>query len=155
MLTEVGKTLSAYDRSALRRIAAGAVLDPDTGCRLWRRGTSHDGYAQVSYRGVDSYAHRVAYELLRGPVPEGLQLDHLCRVRHCVNPDHLQPVTHRVNTLRGDGPTAINAAKSHCDNGHEFTAESTYRHRGRRQCRICNREAARRYKARLSGGRKA
>lgn len=70
-------------------------------------------------------AHRFCYELLVGPVPDGLVLDHLCRVRHCVNPDHLEPVTHRENVSRGVGPTAINSQKTHCKRGHPFTKENT------------------------------
>ncbi|KAB2977369.1 HNH endonuclease [Streptomyces sp. SS1-1] len=84
-------------------------------------------------------AHRVAYQEIVGPIPEGLQLDHLCRVRHCVNPAHLEPVTSRENTLRGENLVAINAAKTHCKRGHLFDAANTYRWRNSRICRECRR----------------
>ncbi len=89
-------------------------------------------------------AHRFAFEMARGPVPEGLQLDHLCRVRHCVNPGHLELVTSRVNTLRGTSFSAVNATKTHCPKGHPYSTENTHTDASnKRHCRVCNREAAR------------
>lgn len=92
------------------------------------------------------YAHRWSYEALVGPIPDGLQLDHLCRNRGCVNPDHLEPVTSRENTLRGESLWAINAQKTHCPQGHEYTPENTYyggRTGNSRYCRECNRQMCR------------
>jgi hypothetical protein len=91
----------------------------------------------------------VAYELAIGPIPEGLTIDHLCRNRGCVNPAHLEAVTNRTNLLRGDGIAALNARKTHCKRGHEFTPENTYVWReGTRACRACHtaQEQARRQK---------
>lgn len=85
-------------------------------------------------------AHRWAYEHLIGAVPDGCQLDHLCRNRACVNPDHLEPVIQRTNILRGASPAARNAAKTHCPQGHPYDETNTYRSPGRsaRYCRTCN-----------------
>jgi hypothetical protein len=83
--------------------------------------------------------HRLVWTLLVGEIPKGLTLDHLCRNHACCNPDHLEPVTNRVNVLRGYGPSARQARQTHCKRGHEFTPENTYRQKGRnsRACRIC------------------
>ncbi len=90
-------------------------------------------------------AHRFAYELLVGPIPDGLVIDHLCRVRHCVNPAHMEPVTRWENTLRGGSFSAVAARQTHCVNGHPFDEENTHvDRRGFRRCRACNRERLRR-----------
>lgn len=93
------------------------------------------------------YAHRLSYELHKGEIPEGLEIDHLCRNRWCVNPDHLEAVTRRENIMRGDGPKKLgelNSKKTHCKHGHPFDKENTrYRPTGGRSCRICNRERQR------------
>jgi hypothetical protein len=90
------------------------------------------------YAGRVRQAHRFAWELLRGAIPDGLTLDHLCRNRRCVNPDHLEPVTAVENTMRGQAPHAINARKTHCLRGHAFDEENTYvRSDGARICRAC------------------
>lgn len=117
------------------------------GCWLWQGTLHRNGYGSLKVggrNGVRIYAHRLAYELFAGQIPEGLELDHLCRNRRCVNPAHLEPVTRSVNTLRGIGPLmlgAINGAKQACKNGHAFDEENTYlRPGGGRTCRECQRE---------------
>lgn len=82
-------------------------------------------------------AHRLVYELLVGPIPDGLQLDHLCRNRGCVRPDHLEPVTRRTNILRGTGPSAIHARKTQCPHGHPYDRTVTRRGTTERRCSTC------------------
>lgn len=118
----------------------GNVLITES-CWEWQGRLDPRGYGRYAGR----LAHRISYELLRGPIPSGLELDHLCRVRNCVNPDHLEPVTHRENTLRSTSPSAINATKSACPSGHPYDAENTYiSPGGDRHCRACNRDRKRR-----------
>lgn len=110
--------------------------DP-TGCWLWTGSLDTPGYGTVGSDSRKWLAHRVAYRLFVGPIPDGLTIDHLCRVRHCVNPDHLEPVTNAENIRRGMSPSAINARKTHCTHGHEFTPENTRITPQGRKCRIC------------------
>ena len=100
------------------------------------------GVASLGKAGSSGRAHKVVWERLRGPVPDGLVLDHLCRNRACVNPDHLEPVTQRVNSLRGVGAAAQQARKTHCKYGHEYTSENTQLYINQhgnvsRQCKVC------------------
>lgn len=99
-------------------------------------------------------AHRYAYELLVGPIPEGLHIDHLCRVRLCVNPAHLEAVTCHENNRRSTSPTAVNAKKTHCPRGHEYTEENTYfaPPDGRRMCKPCARAATKRWESTRQSG---
>jgi hypothetical protein len=122
-------------------------------CWPWiGRCLTRDGYATFHLIGrKNTTAHRVVYELLVGPIPEGLDIDHLCRNRQCMNPAHMEPVTRRVNTLRGETMPAKHAAVTHCPYGHEYTPENTRWYDGHRWCRACGKrrsvEAAERKKA--------
>lgn len=99
-----------------------------------------NGYVVVTVFGRKVLAHRYSYELLVGSIPEGKQIDHLCRSKSCVNPAHMEPVTQRENLLRADGWPGVNHRKTHCKHGHEFTSENTRYRLGRgRECRICAR----------------
>lgn len=118
-------------------------------CWLWTAFVHPLGYGKINFNGKTLTAHRVAYELCKGEIPKGLQLDHLCRVRHCVNPDHLEPVTHKVNCLRGISPHAINARKTHCIHGHEFTEDNIYKRKTGKNCKICQKRRARERNARF------
>ena len=124
-------------------------------CWLWTGNISPNGYGRTSIEGRTKYAHRVAYELLVGPVPEGLDLDHLCRNTRCVNPDHLEPVTHAENMRRGNGASGRNARKTHCKHGHPFDEDNTmFNCRGDRVCRVCNALRCKRgYEKRKAEGR--
>lgn len=133
-------------RRALQRLFGATE---QVGQCLLRIHFRNDGYSQFRFAGRNGYAHRFSYECFIGPVERGFEIDHLCRKRHCVNPMHLEAVTSAVNTLRGIGPTASNARKTSCTKGHPFDAGNTYLDkRGRRYCRICEREKCRRVRAR-------
>lgn len=126
-------------------------------CWLWRGSVDTLGYGMVKVNGRSRVAHRVAWEFSRGPIPAGLTLDHLCRVRHCVRPDHLEPVPLRENILRGTGVAATHARQDACIHGHPFTPANTYRRPGHRdrRCRACDAERSRNYRKRnraASGG---
>jgi hypothetical protein len=114
---------------------------------LWTGPTMLSGYGYFAFgRDWKSAAHRLTYELFKGPIPEKLQLDHLCRNRLCVNPEHLESVTLKTNVLRGVGTTAVNARKTHCIHGHPLSRANTYiSPTGHRSCRICNWERGRRH----------
>lgn len=106
-------------------------------CWLWTAAL-HNGYGSFYLPGAGTRrAHRIAYEALVGPIPEGLTLDHLCRNRGCVNPAHLEPVTNKENILRGVGITAENARKTHCVNGHPLEGYNLMFQPGGRRCREC------------------
>jgi len=126
----------------LDRILERSIPEPNTGCWLWIGCGNHRGYGQIKIAGVQHLAHRVSYELFVGPIPAGLQIDHLCRVRCCVNPSHLEPVTGLENARRGLGGSN-ESAKTHCPQGHAYTPENTCVCRGARHCRQCNRDRAR------------
>ena len=111
---------------------------PESGCWAWMGGRMKNGYGVFSLQLRKTIlAHRFAYEALRGPIPHGLQLDHLCRVRCCVNPDHLECVTRRENILRGVSPAAHNARQTHCALGHPLSNDNLIRDDGHRRCLTC------------------
>lgn len=129
--------------SPAERFEAAVEKLPDApGCWLWMKAVRPDGYGVFGPTpGRTVYAHRFSYELHRGPIPAGMVLDHLCRVRSCVNPAHLEAVTDRVNILRGVGMTALNARRTHCPRGHLLdgvTRRYTGRQAYQRYCRRCN-----------------
>lgn len=119
--------------------------EPNSGCWIWTAGTmggKHGSYGQFRARSGrkhrSAYAHRVAYELVKGEIPRGMVIDHLCKTMLCCNPDHLEAVTQKENVLRSEGPTTINKKKTHCIRGHEFTEANTYRaQKGKRACVTC------------------
>ena len=123
-------------------------VEKTVGCWIWKGRKTARGYGEFwmnSDRGIIP-AHRAAYELIVGKVPDGLTLDHLCKNKACVNPDHLEPVTNRENLLRGGGTTSINAKKTHCPKGHpliEGNLVPSYLEYGQRTCLTCYREKTR------------
>ena len=121
-------------------------VEPGRGqCWLWIAATSVKGYGRFAFNGHNRLAHRVAYEVLVAPIPQWLQIDHLCRVRACVNPRHLEPVTPQVNTQRSPLLGLGNLRKTHCPAGHPYDASNTYEYAGARECR---RTQVRKYKQR-------
>lgn len=125
-------------------------VDKTDTCWLWTGAKIPKGYGRFWDGRRCAYAHRFAYELLVAPIPDGLSIDRLCRVPSCVNPAHLEPVTTRENNLRGVGIAAINIGKTHCPQGHPYSAENTYRYKSGppyRKCRAC--DVARHAAARL------
>lgn len=120
-------------------------VDKSGECWIWKGSLRANGYGSFG----QGKAHRYAYESVNGLIPEGLEIDHLCRVRSCVRPDHLEAVTKTINILRSDCPPALNARKTVCKWGHPFTPENTrQRPVGGRECRICRRASKRGYKQR-------
>ena len=126
--------------------------EPNTGCWLWL-GPLGDGYGRWWDGKKHWPAHRFLWERINGPVPDGMEMDHLCRLRSCVNPDHVEAVTSRQNTLRGFGFCAVNARKTHCVKGHDLTDAPVYvrKRDGRkwRSCMVCNRARGTTYSNRV------
>lgn len=132
------------------------VNKTSVGCWIWIGATvpCRDGfvYGKFWLGGRMKMAHRASWELFRGDIPVGLTIDHLCRVTLCVNPEHLEPVTQKENTMRGNSVIVTNSKKTHCPAGHEYSENNlelaVFKSKGHRQCRICGN--ARRKQARLS-----
>ena len=126
--------MSGRHGPALERFVPKVEALP-SGCWLWVASLNETGYGQLylNERRKPIRAYRFAYETLIGPVPHGRELDHLCRESRCVNPLHLEPVTHRENVRRGAGPSGVNARKDACSKGHPFDG----RFRNHRFCVTC------------------
>lgn len=111
-------------------------------CWLWAGQIDAYGYGTMKVDGKMRKAHRLAYAATAGPIPDGQDLDHLCRVRNCVNPQHLEPVSRVTNIMRGEGVSAERARQTHCKRGHIFDEANTYYWRTSRCCRTCRAAAA-------------
>jgi hypothetical protein len=123
------------------RIETKLSPEPTSGCWLWTGSVTRGGYGHAWFQKRPRAVHRIVYEMLVGPVPKGLDLDHLCRNRCCANPKHLEPVSHRENVLRGVGFAARYAKQTHCKRGHPLSGDNLAeqsRRRGR-MCKQCTR----------------
>lgn len=117
----------------------------------WIMPKKNTGYSEMHANGQSWLGHRLSYEAFVGPIPSGLQIDHLCKVTNCVNPEHLEPVTRQENHRRSNSVSGINARKTHCKRKHPLSGDNIRIDRGTRQCKKCNalREAQRRERNRL------
>lgn len=115
-------------------------IDLDAPCDLWTGSKNDQGYGYLTIDGRRVYAHRVSYQLHVGPIPRGWQVDHLCRRRNCIQPGHLEAVTNRENTLRGNHPLVVIRRQTHCRRGHDqrVAANVYIRPDGRRRCHACS-----------------
>lgn len=122
-------------------ILAKASPEPNTGCWLWPFSDNGRGYGRIRFKGSLWQAHRLFYEIVKGTIPDGYELDHKCRVTFCVNPDHLEPVVHVENVRRGTTGavnTARQRSKTHCPRGHEYSGANLRVNRnGSRRCKTC------------------
>lgn len=129
------------------RLERMSIPEPNTGCWLWTATVCSSGYGSIKVTGATGRrmvgAHRVSWETFKGPIPKGLVIDHLCRMRSCINPDHLRVVTTWENIRTGISPVAQHAKATHCKRGHAFDAANTYlwpHTKGvARICRACRR----------------
>lgn len=139
--------MNAIDRVLARSVAG------HNGCLIWTGAKTPQGYGQINWRGRRIGVHRVAYISFKGSIPQGLEIDHLCRVRHCLNPFHLEAVTHAENVRRSIRPARPPRSPiTHCRNGHEMTFANAYiRPDGNRDCRICKKATRARSKAARRG----
>lgn len=136
--------IEANTRPAAQRFMQ-YVREVESGCWEWVGTLQRNGYSSFYYRGKIVRGHRWSYEHFTAPIPQGKEIDHLCRNRKCVNPAHLEPVTSKENARR--------AMRTHCVNGHAFTPENIYMHDGKRHCRECRRIRGREYHRRKANAK--
>ena len=133
---------SLLNEKQIQKFIKRIKMDLLSDCWNWVGYLSKDGYARISINGIQSYGHRLSYQYWKGNIPNGLQLDHLCRNRKCVNPNHLECVTTQENIRRGFSIATINSLKTHCKRGHEYTVKNTWYRKDRtgRFCKKCWRD---------------
>lgn len=145
---------AAYNEKAVKRLSAKVIINAN-GCWIWNARIEPNGYGRFGYQGRMCWAHRISYELFKGEIPAGLDLDHLCRNRACVNPDHLEPVTRLENASRGIAGQVNRdrmLSKTHCPQGHPYSGDNLYitPKEGYRQCRICRAGNSRKRKVEMA-----
>lgn len=130
-------------KSDLERFWDKVSPEPNSGCWLWVASCNQKGYGRFWFRERLDSAHRASWVIFRGEIPNTLEVDHKCRVRCCVNPDHLELISHRENYIRGEGPALLakrQASITHCPRGHTYSIDNTYVYGNSRRCRVCDRE---------------
>lgn len=134
----------AQEETVLNRFRDKVSPEPNSGCWLWTASVTPYGHGRFNWKPAGSYAHRAAHLLFKGRIPNGKEIDHLCRVPSCVNPDHLEAVTHKVNIHRSP---IHSASKTHCKRGHPFSGSNLGKNptTGARVCINCRRASQRRY----------
>lgn len=123
-------------RDYKKKLMEQVTVDPD-GCWIWTGATNSADYGIMRVKNKLTLVHRLSHEFFKGEILNGLTIDHLCRVRKCINPSHLEAVTNKENILRGIGITAQESKQTHCKRGHKFTPKNTAVRRGKRCCRKC------------------
>lgn len=124
--------------SKVNRFFEKLYIEQNTGCWIWTAQKNKFGYSLFrGFKSISQSGHIFSYKFFKGGIPEGLELDHLCKNRSCVNPNHLEPVTHFINLERANHWSIKNKNKTHCIRGHEFNQENTYLLNGLRRCRVC------------------
>jgi hypothetical protein len=142
-------------RTPMERFLSKIVRSNAAGCWLWAGFVEKNGYGRIGLNGRMRWAHRVSYELFVGPIPEGLEIDHLCRNTRCVNPTHLEPVTHSENMSRSPHSAPdVHRAKTQCPKGHPYAGDNLVLYRNMRYCRECGRAHKKAYKIRQRLARK-
>jgi hypothetical protein len=131
-----------YQADVASRLWGRVLIDDPDACWVWQGPPGPKGYGVIGVHHRPRYVHRVSYELTAGPIPDELTIDHLCRNRLCVNPDHLEPVTRGENVLRGESSSAIAARRDHCAKGHPYDERTWVSKQGKRHCRTCTNERA-------------